>query len=68
MSMNNQQQQPASNGSFALIWYYWFKKYMQRRSKKFVSVQELANLKQKYRIEAIESQGQQNAGSIKLKV
>jgi hypothetical protein len=66
--MNNQKQQSMSNGSFALIWYYWFKKYMQRKTKKTTSLQELANLKQKYRIESIETQGQQNALNLKQRI
>lgn len=66
--MNSQQQQSVNSGSFALIWYYWFKKYMQRKSKKSTSLQELISLKQKYRIEAIEAHGQQNTLNIKQKI
>lgn len=56
------------SSSFSLIWYYWLKKYMSKKNKKSATLQELSVLKQKYRIESIESQSAQNSGSLRKKI
>jgi len=68
MSLSSQQQSSQAAGSFSLIWFYWFKKYMQRKNKKSGPPIELANIKQKYKIEAIEAQGLQGSTELKLKL
>lgn len=61
-------QQAYPNSSFALIWYYWLKKYMMKKNKKSATLQELAVLKQKYRIESIETQGLHNSSALRKKI
>ena len=38
------------NDCFTLIWYYWYKKYMEKKSKRKTLSNELANLKKQYSI------------------
>ena len=49
--MNNDQ-----SDCFTLIWYYWYKKHMEKKNKRKTSPNEFSTLKKQYSIEAIETQ------------
>lgn len=57
-----------NNDGFMLIWYYWYKKYMEKKSKRKNTLVQLNNLKKHYNIEAIEPQNSQLIGNQKLSV